>query len=105
MVIPQKLPVNNFESIQDTSQFNEDFIRNYNEESDEGYCLEIDVKYPKKLHEIHKLNEKFSEKMKIEKFGKLVPYLIDKSEYVVHIRNLKQALESWISFDKITHNY
>ena len=43
--------------------------------------------------------------MKIEKFGKLVPYLIDKSEYVVHIRNLKQALESWISFDKITHNY
>ena len=43
--------------------------------------------------------------MKIEKFGKLVPYLIDKSEYVVRIRNLKQALESWISFDKITHNY
>ena len=33
----QKLPVNNFEWIKDTSQFNEDFIKNYNEESDEGY--------------------------------------------------------------------
>ena len=33
----QKLPVNTFEWIKDTSQFNEDFIKNYNEESDEGY--------------------------------------------------------------------
>ena len=33
----QKLPVNNFEGIKDTSQLNEDFIKNYNEESDEGY--------------------------------------------------------------------
>ena len=31
----QKLPVNNFEWIKDTSQFNEDFIKNYNEESDD----------------------------------------------------------------------
>ena len=28
--------MNNFESVKDTSQFNEDFIENYNEESDEG---------------------------------------------------------------------
>ena len=28
----QKLPVNNFEWIEDTSQFNEDFMKNYNEE-------------------------------------------------------------------------
>ena len=33
----QKLSVNNFEWIEDTSQFNEDFIKNYNEESDEWY--------------------------------------------------------------------
>ena len=39
----QKLPVNNFEWIKDTSQFNEDFIKNYNEESDEGYFLEADI--------------------------------------------------------------
>ena len=29
----QKLPVNNFEWIKDTSQFNEDFLKNYDEES------------------------------------------------------------------------
>ena len=39
----QKLPVNNFEWIKDTSQFNEDlWIKNYNEESDEGYFFEVD---------------------------------------------------------------
>ena len=32
----EKLPVNKFEWITDTSQFNEDFIKNYNEESNEG---------------------------------------------------------------------
>ena len=38
-----KLPVNNFEWIKDTSQFSEDFIKNYNEKSDKGYFLEADV--------------------------------------------------------------
>ena len=33
----QKLPVNNVEQMKDTSQFNEDFIKNYNEESNEEY--------------------------------------------------------------------
>ena len=32
----QKLPANNFEWIKDTSQFNENFTKNYNEESDQG---------------------------------------------------------------------
>ena len=32
----KKLPVNNFAWIKGTSQFNENFIKNYNEESDEG---------------------------------------------------------------------
>ena len=49
----QKLRVNNFEWIKDTSQFNEDFIRNYNEESDKEYFLKVDVQYIKKLHELH----------------------------------------------------
>ena len=44
----QKLPVNKFEWIEGTSQVNEDFIKNYNEESDERHSLEFDVQYPKK---------------------------------------------------------
>ena len=53
--ISQKLPVNTFEWIKDTFQFNEDFIENYNEESDEEYFLEVDVQYLDKLHEFEKL--------------------------------------------------
>ena len=39
----QKLPVSNFEWIEETFQFKRDFRKNYNEESDEGYFLEVDV--------------------------------------------------------------
>ena len=49
----QKLPVNKFEWIEDTSKSNEDFMKNYNEESDEGYFVRADVQYPEKLHELH----------------------------------------------------
>ena len=41
--MPQKLPVINFDRIKDTFQSNEDFIKNYNEESNEGYFPEVDV--------------------------------------------------------------
>ena len=39
----QKLPVNDFEFIENTSPFIEDFIKSYSEESDEGFFLEVDV--------------------------------------------------------------
>ena len=41
----QKPSANNFEWIQDTSQFNEDFIKSYNEESDEEYFIEVGIQY------------------------------------------------------------
>ena len=34
-------------------KLNEDFIKTYNEDSDKGYILEVDVKYPKRLLNIH----------------------------------------------------
>ena len=85
----QKLPVNNFEWIKDTSQFNKDFIESCNEESDEGYFLEVDVQYLEKLYELHNDLPFLPERMKIEKVEKLVANLHDKTEYVIHIRNLK----------------
>ena len=50
-VMSQKLLVHNFEWIKVTSQFNEDFIKNYNEESCEGYFLVADVQQTEKLHD------------------------------------------------------
>ena len=49
----QKLPVKYFEWIKDTSQLNEDFIKNYNEESHEGYFLEVNSQYLEKLNELY----------------------------------------------------
>ena len=42
-----------FQKIKDTSQFNEDFIKSYNEESDEGYFLKFNVQYLEKLLRLH----------------------------------------------------
>ena len=39
----------------DSSQFNEDFIENNNEENNEGYFIEVDVQYLEKLHERHNI--------------------------------------------------
>ena len=83
----QKILVNIFEWIEDTSQFNKDFIKSYNEESNKAYFLEVGVQYPVKLHELHNLPF-LLEKMKIEKVEKLITNFHDKTEYVVYIRNL-----------------
>ena len=50
----QKLPVNGFKWVKNLSQFNESFIRNYDENSDIGYFLEVDIDYPEKLLNLHK---------------------------------------------------
>ena len=97
----QKVPVNNFEWVKDAFQFNEDFIKNYNEESDEGYFLEVDVQYLKKLHELHNDLPFLPERMKVEKAEKLVAKLHDKTEYVTHIRNLKQVLKNGFVLKKV----
>ena len=75
----QKLPANNFEWIEDTSSYNEDFIKSYNEESDEGYFLEADIQYPEKLHQLHNDLPFLPERKKITKIEKLVTNLYDKN--------------------------
>ena len=97
----QKLPVYNFEWIKDTSQFNEDFIKNYNEESDDGYLLKLYAQYLEKLHELHNHLPFLPERKKIEKIEKLVANLHDKTEYVTHLRNLNQALNLRLVLKKV----
>ena len=94
-------PVNNFKWINGTYQFNEDFIKNYNEESDEGYFLEVDVQHPKKLQQLHNDLPFLPERMKIEKVKTLLTNLHDKNEYVIHIRNSKQAVNHGLILKKV----
>ena len=86
--ISENFPGNNVEWIEDISQFNDDFI-NYNEESDEGYFLEVDVQYLEKLYEFLNDLPFLIERMKIEKVEMLVATLHDKTEYIIRLRNLK----------------
>ena len=63
--------------------------------------LEVEAQCTKKLHEPDKDSLSLCERMKIEKVEKLVANLHDKNEYVIHIRNLKQALNNVLVFKKL----
>ena len=93
----QKLPVNDFKWVEDISEFNEDFRKSYNDNSDEGYFPDHVqyVQYSANLHNPHIDVPFLRERMKIEKAEKLVASLLDKTlyqtKYLIHIRNLKQS--------------
>ena len=71
--------------------FNEDFIKRYNEDSDAGYFLEVDVQYLEELYELHNNLPFLCRRIKIRKVEKLAANLHGK-KYVIHIRNFKQIL-------------
>ena len=66
-----------------------------------GYILEVDVKYPRRLHDLHSDLPFFPKIMKIDKCKKLVCNLRNKKKYVVHIRSLKQALNYGLKLKKV----
>ena len=96
------------------SKFNEDFIKNHDEDSDKGYILEVDVEYPKNLHNLHsdlpflpervKINSDLQflpKRIKINKCSKFVCNFYDKNNYVVHIRSLKKGLNHRLILKKV----
>ena len=96
-VMSQKLAVNDFEWEENIHKFNEEFIKNYDENGSEGYILEVDVEYPKNVFSGIEFNLHSNlpfppEWNKIKKRNKFICNLQDKDNYVVHIRALKQAL-------------
>ena len=83
------------------SRINEEFIKNYNENSSKGYILEVDIKYPKKLHDLHSDLPFLPKRIKIDKYKKLVCDLHNKNKYVVHIKSLKQALNNGLKSKRV----
>ena len=79
--MPQKLPKNGFKWVKNLSQFNEIFIGNYDENSDIGYFLKVDINYSEKLFNLHK----------------------DLS-FLPDFLSLKTSLKSWISIKKSTQS-
>ena len=69
--------------------------------TDKDYVLEVDVSYPKELHNPHNDLPFMCERMEINGVEKLVPNLRDKKNYVIHIEALNQALQHGLRLDRI----
>ena len=117
----QKLPTKNYKFEQDMNKFTVDFINSISNDSKIGYILDVDLEYPKELHDLHndyplapesieindsmispKLKEMYEiTERKFTKGNKLVPNLRDKKNYVVHYRNLKLYLQLGLKLVKV----
>ena len=72
------LPVGGFKWVEDVLKIDEDFIKSYDENSDIGYFLKVDIEYLKELHDLQSDLPFLPERMKINKCSKLVCNLYDK---------------------------
>ena len=79
--MPQKLQVDGLEWVEDSSQFNEDFIKGYNEESDERYFDEVDIQHAENLHKIQNDFSFLPESIKNKSCEKLLANLHENTEY------------------------
>ena len=69
--------------------------------TDKGYILQVDVSYPRELHNSHNDLPFMCERMEINGVEKLVPSLRDKKNYIIHIQALNQVLQHRLRLDKI----
>ena len=81
-VMYKKLPVNGFRWLDSDkiNEINEEFIKNYNENDNKGYIFEVDVRYPKSLHDLHSDLPFLPERMEINKCKKLICNLSNKKK-------------------------
>ena len=77
----QMLSVNSFEWVEDTSQLKEDFIKSYNDESEEGFFFEVHVQYSKNLYNLH---NDLSFLLKGWKFERFIAHLHNKTDTITH---------------------
>ncbi len=121
LAMTEKLPYSNFKWSDDIKITND--VLNY-ENNDDGYILEVDLEYPKHLHDLHSDYPLAPENIKVkahmissftsniykkynkttvkdENVAKLILSLYNKEKYVVHIQNLKYYLEQGLILKKV----
>ena len=116
----QYLPTGGFKWMTE-KQINKINLAQYNEDSNKGLILEVDLEYSKELHNLHNDYPLGSEKVKVaesmlseyckniqKKFKistglvhKLIPTLCDKEKYVLHYRNLQLYLDLGLKLKKV----
>ena len=97
----RKLPVESFKWVDNLMMFTEDFIKGYDEESDIGYLLLVDIEYPKTLCTLHSDLPFSPDRMKASKVKKLVCNVTDKENYSIYIFALKQALNHGLKIIRV----
>jgi hypothetical protein len=77
-------------------------VMNIPDDSPKGYILEVDLSYPKELHDLHSDLPLLPEnKIGNENLPKLMTTLYDKEKYVIHYTRLKQCLKKGLKLEKI----
>ena len=69
--------------------------------TDKCYILEVDVSYPKELHNPHNDLPFMCESREINGVEKLIPNLRGKKNYVIHIQALNQAQQHGLRIESI----
>ena len=93
----QPLPVNGFDRMEDLSKIDEDFIKNYNEDSDKGMLNIL------KIYMICIVIYHFYQKiMKVNKCNKLACNLYDKKKLFCSHKIIKTSIKSWTNIKEIS---
>ena len=92
----KELSIDGFKWCDNFKKYTSGFIKNYDENNNLGYLLEVDIEYLKNIHETHR-NLPF---LPIKK-DKWLTTLENNENYVVHIQTLKQALLHGLEFKKV----
>ena len=116
----QYLPTGGFKWMTE-KQINKIDLAKYNENSEKGLILEVDLEYPKELHDLHNDYPLAAERVCVNKdmlsdyckkiatkynistgLGhKLIPTLSNKEKYVLHYRNLQLYLDLGLEVNKV----
>ena len=95
----QKLPINGFEWVKHLSKLNEDFIKEYDENSDKGYFLEVEVNYQKKYLIFIRIYHFYRKEKRLKRLKNL--FVVQKKKKNIHIRALKQGLNHGLKLKKV----
>ena len=91
--MPQKLPANSFKCVEDF-EFDESSLKSYDDESDEGYLLEVDVQHPEKLRNFTMIYHFYLKKLKLKSLLLIFAIKLNMS----FDKKFKTSIKSWINF-------
>ena len=107
----EPLPVGNFKMYDFDEKIKEKIIarlENWKSSSKIGYIIEVDLEYPKELHDLHNSYPLAPEKIKVgivsnssRAIAKLIPTLYDKKNYICHIKILQLYVDLGLKIKKI----